>query len=67
VLLLLQQPHLVLLVRARQEARHIHKRDDGDVEGVAEADEPAQPTITKYRGSLRKPQQLPSNKGSLCI
>lgn len=33
--------HLVLLVCAWQESRDVNKRDDGDVEGVAEADEPA--------------------------
>lgn len=29
----------VLLRRARQEARHVHEGDDGNVEGVAEAHE----------------------------
>jgi hypothetical protein len=43
---------LVLLVRAWQEAWHVHKGDDGDVEGVTEADEPAEAAAAAAAGSV---------------
>jgi hypothetical protein len=43
-----QPPDLVLLVCAWQEAGDVHKGDEGDVEGVTEANEPAS-YIDTYR------------------